>query len=42
MGGEQSPAWQALQVHCDSGMGSAHLSALFNEVSRTEQFSLEL
>jgi len=42
MGVEQSPAWQALQVHCDSGMGSAHLSALFNEVSRTEQFSLEL
>lgn len=42
MGVEQSPAWQALQVHCDSGMGSAHLSALFKDDSRTDQFSLEL
>ena len=42
MGVEQSPAWQALQVHCDSEMGSAHLSTLFEDASRTEQFSLEL
>lgn len=42
MGVEQSPAWQALQVHCDSGMGSAHLSALFEDASRTAKFSLEL
>lgn len=39
---ETSSAWQALNVHCDSGAGSVHLKDLFAEAGRTEAFSLEL
>ncbi|BBP42957.1 glucose-6-phosphate isomerase [Thiosulfativibrio zosterae] len=42
MGVETSAAWQALNVHCDSGAGSTHLSQLFEDNTRTERFSIEL
>ncbi|QAB14838.1 glucose-6-phosphate isomerase [Hydrogenovibrio thermophilus] len=42
MGVETSAAWQALQLHCDSGMGAMHLSSLFGEANRVDRFSLEL
>ncbi|MGC9385989.1 MAG: glucose-6-phosphate isomerase [Hydrogenovibrio sp.] len=42
MGVETSAAWQALQLHCDSGMGSAHLSSLFKQPDRAAHFSIEL
>lgn len=42
MGVETSPAWQALQLHSDSGMGSVHLSKLFQDTNRQEDYSLEL
>ncbi|QBZ82613.1 Glucose-6-phosphate isomerase [Hydrogenovibrio crunogenus] len=42
MGVETSSAWQALQLHSDSGMGSVHLSKLFQDTSRQDDFSLEL
>lgn len=41
MGIENSQAWQALQVHCDSGICSAQMSGLFGS-DRVENFSLEL
>lgn len=42
MGVETSSAWQALQLHSDSGMGSVHLSKLFQDTNRQEDYSLEL
>lgn len=37
-----SAAWQALQVHCDAGLGSTAMSQLFKEDSkRAEKFSHE-
>lgn len=41
MGIENSQAWQDLQVHCDSGIGSAQMSSLFS-AERVSKFSLEL
>ncbi|KUJ71426.1 glucose-6-phosphate isomerase [Thiomicrospira sp. WB1] len=40
MGVEQSPAWQALQLHCDAGVGSQHLASLFQQPNRVDEFSL--
>ena len=41
MGVEQTPAWQALQLHCDAGMGSIHLKELFTQQhDRVDAFSL--
>lgn len=42
MGVETSSAWQALQLHSDSGMGSIHLSKLFQDSNRQDDYSLEL
>lgn len=42
MGVETSAAWQALNVHCDAGAGSVHLSRLFEDKTRTERYSVEL
>lgn len=37
-----SPAWQALQVHCDAGLGTMAMSQLFkNDSGRTDKFSHE-
>ncbi|WP_019894554.1 glucose-6-phosphate isomerase [Hydrogenovibrio halophilus] len=40
MGVEQSSAWQALQLHCDAGVGSQHLANLFRQPNRVSEFSL--
>lgn len=36
-----SPAWQALQLHCDAEMGQTHLKELFEDTARVDSFSLE-
>ncbi|WP_024850730.1 glucose-6-phosphate isomerase [Hydrogenovibrio kuenenii] len=39
---DASPAWQALQVHCDSGLGTMAMSRLFkDDGNRTDKFSHE-
>ncbi|MDX1795892.1 MAG: glucose-6-phosphate isomerase [Hydrogenovibrio sp.] len=42
MGVETSPAWQALQLHCDAGVGTVAMADLFLEDDRVDRFSTTL